>query len=155
MPFYHMSRVVSPQSRHNSSSLHRNSLGLHFHTIYSVWLLCSITSGVQYRHQHLYSLQCDHLTRSSNHLSPCKLTAILLTIFPFTFAPIRLPLTLATTTLISVSMSLFLFCSLFESTCKRNYTAFVFLCLTYFTYYNAFYVYSHCHKWQGFDLFYC
>lgn len=47
-------------------------------------------------------LQCDHHTKSSNHMSPCKLITMLVTIFPFSLSPISsTPSPLATTSLIS------------------------------------------------------
>ena len=45
-----------------------------------------------------------------NHLSPCKLTIILLTIFPFPLLPKSSSLPSVTIPLVSVSVSLFLFC---------------------------------------------
>lgn len=60
--------------------------------------------------QHFYTLECDHHTNSSNHLSLYKFITLLLTISPFTISSISLsPSPLLTIPLLSVSMSLFLF----------------------------------------------
>ena len=36
--------------------------------------------------QHFYTLQCDHSTNFSNHVSPCNLLTMLLAIFPSAFS---------------------------------------------------------------------
>lgn len=73
-----------------------------FYFLIQVQLTYSITlvSGRHYVSWYFYTLQCDHSTLSTNHLSTCKRITILLMIFPFFCS---------TVCLVSVSMRLFLF----------------------------------------------
>ena len=69
------------------------------------------------------------------------------------------PHPLATITLFSMSVSLFLFCRqvhsshILESTCKRYHMVFVFLFLAYFTQYDNLQVHPWSCKWHYFMLF--
>ena len=74
---------------------------------------------------------------------------------PLPLSPTSQP-PLATTNLFSVSTSMgFCYCFfVFWVSHIRDHTAFVFLCLTYFTYHNALEVHPYWCKWQDFILFY-
>ena len=79
----------------------------------------------------------------------------LLILYPY-LAPSLSPL--VTTSLFSISVSLFLFCYIhsfyfLDSTYKWYHTVFVFLCLTYFTEHNTLQVNPCCYKWQIFIFF--
>ena len=133
--------------------------------------------------QHLYTLWNDLHDKSRSHLSPYKVTTILLAIFPmlyiaspciyymtgslyvlilFTyFIHSPTPSTLAIASLFSlclwVSFCFILFVHLFcfiDSTYKRNHIVFAFLCLNYFTKHNTLQVYPCCCKWKNSILFY-
>ena len=63
---------------------------------------------------------------------------------------------LVITSLVSIYVSLLLFLiftsllKILDSTCKWYHTLFLILCLSYFTWHNAFQAYSCCCKWQIF-----
>ena len=103
---------------------------------YTNTVLLTIVTTLYIRSAELFILLLDVYTLClSQHLS-CFLTPP-----PSTWQP----------PFYSASMNSALFLA---STCKRDHTVFVFLCLTYFTYYSALKVHACCCKRQKFFHFY-
>ena len=109
--------------------------GLKFYFLKSLSVVGILASNVQCSDlTFIYTLRCDHHT-NSNNVSPCKVTAVLLTTSPFTCYthPSTPPLGPPSDCSLFLWVSSYFVCLLFLGfTYQWNHVVFVFLCPTYF-----------------------